>query len=442
VAPNSSNTMYAGTDVGAIWVSTNATSAAPTFTEIDQANTPERMVTQVVASAANSSVAFAAFSGFSGFTDEVGHLFETTNGGASWTDVSCHVANCGTPGATDLPNTPVNDVVVDPNDLTNNTLYVATDVGVFVTTNGGTSWSELATGLPHIECTSLKLNNTARVLRVGTHGRGDWDLQLPGLPASALTGISPTSTSAGTSGITLTLTGQGFPTNPTVNFGSTPLPSSGSGTQLTVAVPSSALASSGEVAVSVSGAQNSLNFGVEGPVPTLSGASPGSITAGSNVTLTVTGSSFTANSQVVWTPTSGVNENVSTALPQLPGGTSTSFTVTVPASLLSSTVGNVIPLGAPKSRPSGPAPWLFLALIVAALGAAGCFAMPRRRRLAVLGATVGMVFLLALIAGCGSSPQSLPPPSNFGNSVTVAVNVINAGPGGGLSNSQLVTVNP
>ncbi|MFZ3244003.1 MAG: IPT/TIG domain-containing protein [Candidatus Acidiferrales bacterium] len=441
VAPNSSNTVYAGTDVGAIWVSTNATSAAPTFTEIDQANTPERVVTQVVASAANSSVAFAAFSGFSGFTDEVGHLFETTNGGASWTDISCqNVGNCGSPLATDLPNTPVNDVVVDPNDTTNNTVYVATDVGVFVTTNGGTSWSELATGLPHVECTSLKLNNTARALRVGTHGRGDWDLQLPGLPTSALTGISPTSTSAGTSGITLTLTGQGFATNPTVNFGSTPLPSSGSGTQLTVAVPSSALASSSEVAVSVSGAQNSLNFGVEGPVPMLSGASPGSITAGSNVTLTVTGSSFTANSQVVWTPTSGVNENVSAALAQLPGGTSTSFTVTVPASLLSSTVGNVIPLGAPKSRPGGPAPWLFLALIVAALGAAGCFAMPRRRR-AVLGATVGMVVLLALTAGC-SSPQSLPPPTNFGSSVTVAVNVINPGPGGGLSNSQLVTVNP
>ena len=442
VAPNSSNTVYVGTDVGAIWVSTNATSVSPTFTEIDQANTPQRVVMQVVASPANSSVAFAAFSGFSGFTDEVGHLFETTNGGASWTDISCHnVGNCGSPLTTDLPNTPVNDVVVDPSDATNNTLYVATDVAVFVTTNGGTSWSELATGLPHVECTSLKLNNTARVLRVGTHGRGDWDLQLPGLPASALTGISPTSTSAGTSGITLTLTGQGFPTSPTVNFGSTPLtPSSASATQITVAVPSSALASAGEVAVSVTGAQNSLNFGVEGPVPTLSGASPGSITAGSNVTLTVAGSNFTANSAVVWTPTTGANENVSTELAQSPGGTSTSFSVTVPASLLSSTVGNVIPLGVPKSRPSGPGPWIFVMLFVAALGAAGYFLMPRRRR-AVLGATAGMVFLLGLMAGCGG-PQSVPPPNNFGNSVTVVVNVLNPGPGGGLSNSQSVTVNP
>ncbi len=439
VAPNSSNTVYVGTDIGAIWVSTNATAASPTFTEIDQANTPKRVVTQVVASPATSTVAFAAFSGFSGFSDALGHLFETTNGGASWTDISCHnTGNCGSPEVTDLPNTPVNDVVVDPNDVTNNTLYVATDVGIFITTNGGTGWSELATGLPHVECTSLKLNNTARVLRVGTHGRGDWDLQLPGLPASALTGISPTSTSAGTSGITLTLTGQGFPANPTVNFGSTPLASSGSGTQLTVAVPASALASSGEVPVSVTGAQNSLNFGVEGPVPMLSGASPGSITAGSNVTLTVNGSNFTPNSEVVWTPASGVNENVSTALAQLPGGTSTSFSVTVPASLLTSTLGgSVAPLGAPKSRPMGREPLLLVALFVAILGAAACFGMPRRRRGAI-GATIGMVLLLVFMAGCGNNSST---PISLGSSVTVVVNVNNPGPGGGLSNSESVTVN-
>ncbi|MGC1105956.1 MAG: IPT/TIG domain-containing protein [Candidatus Acidiferrales bacterium] len=445
VAPNSSNTVYVGTDIGAIWVSTNMTSASPTFTEIDQANMPGRVVTQVVASPANPSVAFAAFSGFSGFSDEVGHLFETTDGGAQWTDISCHTSNCGSPGANDLPNTPVNDVVVDPTDLTNNTLYVATDVGVFVTTNGGTSWSELATGLPHVECTSLKLNNTARVLRVGTHGRGDWDLQLPGLPASTLTGISPTSTSAGTAGITLTLTGQGFPANPTVNFGSTALTaSSASGTQITVAVPGSALASSGEVPVSVSGAQNSLDFGVEGPVPTLSGASPGSITAGSNVTLTVNGSNFTPNSEVVWTPNSGANQYVSTALAQLPGGTSTSFSVTVPASLLTSTVGGSALFGAPapESWPSGPGGLLLVALFVAILGAAASFATPRRRR-AVIGATLGMVLLFVLVAGCGNNnSSSSTTPITLGSSATVIVNVDNPGPGGGLSNSESVTVNP
>lgn len=440
VAPSDSNTLYVGTDVGAIWVSTNATAATPTFSEIDQANTPERVVTQVVASPASPSVAFAAFSGFAGaFSDDLGHLFETTDGGTTWTDISCHNSgNCGSPLTTDLPNTPVNDVVVDPNDLTNNTLYVATDVGVFVTTNGGAGWSELASGLPQVECTSLKLDNTARVLRVGTHGRGDWDLQLAGLPASALTGISPTSTTAGTAGITLTLNGQGFPANPTVNFGSTPLtPTSSSTTQISVNVPASALTASGEVAVSVSGAQNSVNFGVEGPVPTLSSATPTTIRSSSNVTLTVNGANFTSNSEVIWTPTEGTNTNVSTALPQLSGGTSTSFSVTVPASLITATVGHTLPIAIPGSRPNNLRLILSFGLLVAILGGAACFWMPRRRR-SVIGATVGMILLLGLAAGCGGGP---PPNFGGGGSVTVDVNVNNPGPGGGLSNPQSVTVN-
>ena len=444
VAPSSSNTIYVGTDQGFMWVSNNSTSATPTFTEIDQANTPGRELTQVVASPANPSVAFAAFSGFSGFADMNGHLFETTNGGTSWTDISCHTADCGTPGATDLPNTPVNDIVVDPNDVTNNTVYVATDVGVFVTTSGGTSWSELASGLPHVECTSLKLNNNARVLMVGTHGRGDWQLQLPFAAGvtSALTAISPTSTAAGSSGVTLVLTGFGFPATPTVNFGSSQLtPSAASATQITVSVPASALTSSAEVLVSVAGGvANSLNFGVEGPVPTLSSASPESITAGSsNVTLTVNGTNFTANSEVIWTPTTGTDAALSTALAQMAGGTSTSFSVTVPASLLTATVGNVTPISIPKSRPGSPTLRCVFLLFVAFLGVLASFIMPRWRR-AAIGATVGVVLLSGLVAGCGNN--SNPTPIHIGgNSVTVLVNVNNPGPGGGLSAPFQVIVN-
>lgn len=442
VAPSSSNTVYAGTDAGAVWVSTNATSTTPAFTEIDATSMPNREVTQVVASPADANVAFAAFSGFSGFADAVGHLFETTDGGGTWTDISCHTANCGTPGATDLPNTPVNDVVVDPNDVTNNTVYVATDAGVFVTTNGGTSWAELASGLPHVECTSLKLNNTARVLMVGTHGRGDWQLQLPFAAGitSALTGISPTDTAAGSAGVRLTLTGFGFAATPTVNFGSAQLtPSAANATQITVAIPSSALASSGEVPVSVTGAANSLNFGVEGPAPTLSGVSPGAITAGSNVTLTVNGSNFAGNSEVIWTPNSGANANVSTALAQLSGGTSTSFSVTVPASLLTSTLGDVAPIGMPKSRPELSTSYFVLLSLAAVLGGMMCFLMPRWRR-ATIAATVGVILLSGLAAGCSAGSGNNPPIRIGGNSVTVVVNVNNPGPGGGLSAPVSVTV--
>ena len=451
VAPSSSSTVYVGTDVGAVWVSNNINSISPTFTEIDQANTPGRVVTQVIASPTVPSTAFAAFSGFSGFGDSVGHLFETTNSGQSWTDISCHVANCGTPGATDLPNTPVNDVVVDPDDVTNNTIYAATDVGVFVTNDGGTTWTELASGLPQVECTSLKLNETARILQVGTHGRGVWDLQLPFAAGitSALTGISPASTTAGSGGFTMTLAGFGFPASPTVNFGNTQLTtasgaiSSASSTQIIVNVPASALATKGEVAVSVTGAQNSLNFGIEAPAPTLTNASPGSISAGSNATLTVTGTNFEPNSEVIWTPQSGPNANISTTLTQNTGGTSTSFSVTVPASLLSSTIGTTPPAGAPNRSPRGRgSPWFLAAIAAVLVGIALLFAFPRRRR-AVLGATVGMIVLLSFIGGCGGNGSQVP--IKLGNSTTVFIDVLTPAPGGGLnpaSEQRTITVNP
>lgn len=463
VAPNNSNTLYVGTDAGLMWVSTNVTNATPSFAEIDQSTTPGRTVTQIVVSPTVSTTAFAAFSGFSGFTnpntnatDTLGHLFETTNSGSTWTDISCHNAgNCGSPLTTDLPNTPVNDVVVDPDDVTNNTLYVATDVGVFITTNGGASWSELATGLPHVECTSLKLDEAARALRVGTHGRGDWDLQLPFAAGitSALTGILPTSAAAGSPSFTLTLTGIGFPANPAVNFGSTPLTvASATATQITANIPASALASSGEVAVSVNGAQNSLNFGIEGPVPTLSNnppPSPSTIRAGSNVTLTVTGTNFVSNSEVIWTPQSGTNANISTALAENSGSLSCNtaappvctFTVTVPASLIGTTLAHVSPMGSPKSGPQRPAsPWFLAALCIAILGIAALFAFPRKRR-ALISATLGMVILLSPIGGCSNANNT--PPINLGaGPVQVTVNVNNPAPGGGLSNGQAVTVNP
>lgn len=436
VAPNSSNTVYVGADTGQIFTSTNAAGAMPTFSEIDQSNMPGRTVTQVVASPTLSMTAFASFSGFSSCSgcDGLGHIFRTTNGGGAWTNITGN-----------LPDTPVNDIVVDPNDLTNNTLYVATDVGVFATSNGGGSWSELQTGLPHVECTSLKLNNTARVLRVGTHGRGAWDLQLPGLSGTVLTGISPTSTTSGSTGFTLTLNGIGFTAGSTASFNGAAIATTFvNATQLTAAVPTSAITSPAVAVVTVSGSTSMLNFSIEGPVPTLTSISPTTATTAASITLTVNGSNFNPNTEVVWTPTTGNGANlfVSTALPQLPGGTSTSFTVTVPASLLASSLAKVVPVAPAAPRPRGPVVfWLLAALCAAIMGIFVFVIAPRKRRL-VFGTTLTTVLVLLLIAGCGGVGSSgNPPPPPPPNSVNVGVNAYTPAPGGGFSaNAGTITV--
>ncbi len=98
----------------------------------------------------------------------VGHVYRTTDGGASWSDVS------GT-GAGHLVDAPANDVVV-----VGDRLVVATDVGVYVSGLGGGSWSRVGSGMPNVITSDLSLTPDGRLL-AATHGRGLWVIPLDGL---------------------------------------------------------------------------------------------------------------------------------------------------------------------------------------------------------------------------------------------------------------------
>ncbi|MBD0325975.1 MAG: hypothetical protein ICV68_06075, partial [Pyrinomonadaceae bacterium] len=86
-------------------------------------------------------------------------------------------------GASAIPDIPANALVIDP--IAVNTFYVATDVAVYRTTNGGTSWTQFSQGLPNCAVFDMRLHNPTRLLRVGTHGRGIWErkLDVPSVPA-------------------------------------------------------------------------------------------------------------------------------------------------------------------------------------------------------------------------------------------------------------------
>src|SRR6185436_2947554 len=114
VAPSRRNTIYIGTDDGNVWVTADG---GQTYTRVDGA-LPDLWVTRVAVDRANDSVAYATFSGFR-VDQPLPHVFRTTNRGTTWTDISG-----------DLPDAPVNDIAIDPRRAS--TLYVATDVGVFV----------------------------------------------------------------------------------------------------------------------------------------------------------------------------------------------------------------------------------------------------------------------------------------------------------------------
>jgi sugar lactone lactonase YvrE len=188
VAPGNSSVVYAVGFHGGVFVATNVgAGTAANFTQVSgQLTLPLRAASAITVDPSDltGSTAYVTFSGFSfvntnlGVNDPTGHIFKTTDGGNTWKDVSCSVAVCTTPAATDLPNIPVNDLVVDPD--VPGAIYAATDLGVFA---GDCSpmpckWSSLGTGLPRAAVLSLRLHAASRTLRAATHGRGAWDINL------------------------------------------------------------------------------------------------------------------------------------------------------------------------------------------------------------------------------------------------------------------------
>src|SRR5205814_3885494 len=98
----------------------------PTWTRIDK-TLPRRPVTQFAVDPSNYRIAYATYASFDATTPKTpGHVFKTTDGGASWANITGN-----------LPDSPANSVILDPSYA--NTLYVGTDVGAFVSYNGGAS---------------------------------------------------------------------------------------------------------------------------------------------------------------------------------------------------------------------------------------------------------------------------------------------------------------
>ena len=73
----------------------------------------------------------------------------------------------------------MNCIVPDP--AYQEILYLATDVGVYYTINGGTSWQPAGTGMPVVTCVDLKLHQPTRTLVAGTYGRSVYKLNLDDL---------------------------------------------------------------------------------------------------------------------------------------------------------------------------------------------------------------------------------------------------------------------
>lgn len=165
ISPHNTNIYYAGTDDGRVWRSLNG---GGTWTDVT-AGLPLFSITRVTADVAKDSTVYVTLSGFTS-DEHSAHVYRSTTAGNSWTSI-----------AGNLPNAPANDIVVDPNDP--NTLYLATDFGVYITRNLGSTWYPLGQGMPVQTVFALSLHNPSRTLVASTHGRSQWKIDLTGIPA-------------------------------------------------------------------------------------------------------------------------------------------------------------------------------------------------------------------------------------------------------------------
>jgi hypothetical protein len=126
---------------------------------------PNRYVAGFDIDRADPRHVFVAINGFSRKWTEgpgagVGHIFESRDAGAHWTDISGN-----------LPDVPANSVKLLPGGA----LALGTDTGVFYRPGHSTKWQVLGSGLPTTTTIQLKTDPYGRLM-AATHGRGLWTL--------------------------------------------------------------------------------------------------------------------------------------------------------------------------------------------------------------------------------------------------------------------------
>ena len=162
VSKSNPNVIYCGTDDANVWVTTNG---GINWNNINS-GLPLRWVTRVAIHPDSANVCYVTLSGYK--VDSTGsHIYRTSDFGFNWTSIRGN-----------LPDAPINDVIIDPNDT--KTLIIATDVSVMYTDNVGANWYVLSSGIPtNVPCHDLSLHNPSRKLIVWTHGRSAYKITLP-----------------------------------------------------------------------------------------------------------------------------------------------------------------------------------------------------------------------------------------------------------------------
>ena len=149
-----------GTGDGKVQVSENN---GDTWTDIS-AGLPERWVTRVVTDPFDSQSIYVTLSGFR-WDEPLPHVWKSTDLGQTWSDVTGN-----------LPEFPVNDLVIDP-DYPGH-LIAGTDAGVYGSLDDGDTWEWIWGDIPAVPIYMMKIHESTRKIVVGTYGLSTYSANL------------------------------------------------------------------------------------------------------------------------------------------------------------------------------------------------------------------------------------------------------------------------
>ncbi len=211
VAPSNPAIIYA-VKQDAISKSTNS---GVSFTDITGTLPADAAISNVTVSNTDPNKVWITYSGYVA-TEKV---YKSVNGGTSWTNMS-----------TGLPNLPMN-TIIHVNGSANDALYLGADVGIYYFDSTLSSWKAFMTGLPNTTVKQLAIYYPTGKLRAATYGRGIWESDLYGSPSlSTNANLANLKLSSGTLTPTFASATTGytaFVTNATTSITVTPTASDG-----------------------------------------------------------------------------------------------------------------------------------------------------------------------------------------------------------------------
>jgi photosystem II stability/assembly factor-like uncharacterized protein len=142
--------LYAGTTDGNVWRTMDGNS----WTNVTE-GLPERYVTNIKTSSDTEAVVYVSHNGYKD-NDNVSYLHRSDDFGDNWIDISG-----------DLPDLPVNHIEIYDED----NLVIATDFGVYYSSNAGTNWDRVGANMPMIPVFDIEIDEEMDQLVAGTFAR-------------------------------------------------------------------------------------------------------------------------------------------------------------------------------------------------------------------------------------------------------------------------------